>query len=177
MVTYLFFGPSEGNRTSTLHTFLNHIVQVSVSMVLLCNQDHLLWPNTWLSCQQAAENDDALVFSAMTVFGELLVLQLSCSPCSADTSTAHCLLPPRARPVRRCSLLELTGHLTAPHCAAPAPRLLSPCSPPICLPRREPVGSPDLELSIPSQIFLICESVCCCIHSFPTRLTGTPEKA
>lgn len=151
-----------------------------MSIVLPCNHGHLFCPNTRLSYQQAAKNELQMTrwfFSHDCVFGELLVLQLPCCPCFADTSTPLRLLPPHALLVRKCSLLELTDHFTGPHCAAPSPRLLSPCAPPICLPHREPVGSPDLELSIPSQIFLICKSVYCCIHSFPMRLTGTPEKA
>lgn len=49
--------------------------------------------------------------------------------------------------------------------------------PPIYLPRSEAVGSPDLELSTPSHICLVCKSIYCCIHSFPMCFTGTPEKA
>lgn len=176
------FGGYEGSKPFTLHKFLNYIVRVSVSIDLLCNHDHLLRINTCLSCQQAAKNELQMTccfFSHKCVFGELLVSPLPCSPCFANTSTPHCLLPPHTLLVRKSWLLEMTDHFTGPCCAALSPWLLSPRSPwpPICLSHREPVGSPDLELSAPSQIFLICKSVYCCIHSFPMHLTGTPDKA
>lgn len=183
MITCLLFGDHEGNKPSTLHKFLNYTVQVSVSIDLLfCNRDHLLRINTCLSCQKAAKNELQMTccfFSHECVFGELLVAPLPCSPCFADTSTPCCLLPPHTLLVRKSQLMELTDHFTGLSCAALPPWLLSPCSssPPIFLPRRESVGSPDLELSTPSQIFLICKSVYCCVHSFPMRLTGTPENA
>ena len=181
MVICLLLGEYEGNKPSTLHEFLNYFVQVSASVDLLCNRDHLLRINTCLSCQQAAEDKLQMswyFFSHEYVFGEQLVSPLPCSPCFSDTSTPCCLLPPHTLLVRKSWLLELTDRFTGPHCAALSSWLLSPCSPrpPICLHHKNPVGSPDLELSTPSQIFPICKSVYCCVHSFSMLLTGTPKK-
>ena len=93
MITCLLSGDYEGGKPSTLHRFLNYIVQVSVPIDVLHNQDQLLCVNTCLSCQQAAENELQMTccfFSHESVFGELLVSPL---PCFADTSTPRCLLP------------------------------------------------------------------------------------
>lgn len=134
MITCLLFGDHEGKKPRTLHKFLNYVVQVSVSLDLLCNRDHLLHINTCLSCQQAAESELQMTccfFSQECVLGELLVSPLPSSPCFADTSTPCCLLPPHTsrkeelvagadRPLHRSvlcismafiSLLLLASHL------------------------------------------------------------------
>lgn len=178
MITCLLFGDCEGYKPSTLHRFLNYIVQVSVSANLVCNRDHLLHIDTCLSCQQASENELLMTccfFSHECVFGELSVSLLRWSPCFADTSTPSCLLPPHTLLVGKIWLLDLTDHSIGPYWAALSPWLLSPFSlqPAICFPCKKPVGSPHLELSTLSQLFLIC----CCIHSFPMHPTGSPKKA
>lgn len=136
MITCLLFGDYKGNKPSTLHKFLNYIVQVSVSTDLLCYRDHLLRTNTCLSCQQAAENElqmTSCFFSHECVFGEPLVSRLPCSPfcrqkhTMLSPTTTHCsskeeLVVGADRPLHRSvlcssismafiSLLPSTSHL------------------------------------------------------------------
>lgn len=79
--------------------------------------------------------------------------------------------PPHTLPVRRGWLQELTdtSQVQTGQSYLHGFYFLTPFHLPSTSPHREPLGSLDLEFSTPSQIFLICKSVCCCIHSFPMQ--------
>lgn len=68
MITCLLFGDCEGYKPSTLHRFLNYIVQVSVSANLVCNRDHLLHIHRYLSVLSTGiwkrAPDDVLFFQS-----------------------------------------------------------------------------------------------------------------
>lgn len=84
-------------------------------------------------------------------------------PCAAGRSSHHTLS------VRRGFWLELTdpSQVQTEQSYLQGFHFLAPLALPSISIHRKPVGSPDLGFSTPSQISLICTSVCCCIHSFP----------
>lgn len=73
--------------------------------------------------------------------------------------------PPHTLPVRKGWLLELTdpSQVQTGQSCLHGFYFLAPLELPSTSLHRKPLGSLDLEFSTPSQIFLICKSVCYCI--------------